>query len=346
MPSSDSRRQAARAGGTVLARVVSHILAAAANEGMDRDTLIAAAGLEAFRLDDPEARLPLWTEVALWQLLAKAAPEPGLGIRIGASLRVREMGLLGYAFYFSPTLAAALRRLERYGRLITEAVQLTLEAGDPAHVAIAQSHPALGAGLPLAVDARLATLLGACREVTRTEIVPAEVAFTYEQPATTLAHRRFFGCPLRFGRPRSMILFEDRDVQLRIPQGDERLAGYLSRYAETVLDRLVSGAAVTNRVRSAIWADLSEGPPSLASIAREIGMAERTLQRRLAAEGTSLQLEVDRVRQSMALAVLRDREIPIEEVAFVLGYTEPSTFYRAFKRWTGQTPRRYRAEAS
>ena len=103
------------------------------------------------------------------------------------------------------------------------------------------SHPALGAGLPFAVDYRLAVMLTVCRQITGVRIVPSEVAFTYEQPRSTLEHCRYFDCPLRFGQAASRVVFAERDLRLPVQQADETLAGYLSEYAEQVLRSLMTG---------------------------------------------------------------------------------------------------------
>jgi AraC-like DNA-binding protein len=346
MPTSRPPRQPSRSTETVLARAVTHILGRAQREGVNRAALIEAAGLESVDLSHPDARVTLSSEVALWQLIAKSTADPGFGIRVGASLRVRDAGLLGYVMYYSSTLDAALRRLVRYSRVLTEAVQFTLGTSHRHQATVAECHPSLGVGLPYAVDNRLAALVGACREITRVEVVPSEVAFAYDEPASTLEHRRFFRCPLRFGQPVSQVVLLERDLALPVSHGDEALAGYLGEHAEQVLRTLVTGTSTRERVRSAIWAVLSEGRPTLSRIAAALQMPSRTLQRRLAQEGTSLHREIEHIRKTMATAALRHRQTPIEEVAFVLGYTEPSTFYRSFKRWTGKTPHRYRTEAA
>ncbi|HBZ69331.1 MAG TPA: hypothetical protein DEP35_06185, partial [Deltaproteobacteria bacterium] len=240
----------------------------------------------------------------------------------------------------------ALRRLVRYGRILNEAFLFRFEGPAGQQVAIAQSPPEPGVGHPYAVNYRCAVLLGVCRRITRVDLVPSEIAFAYQQPRSILEYHRFFHCPLRFGQPVSTITFAKRDIDLPIPGEDETLAGYLSENAERVLRTLCSGTSTKERVRTAIWAELSEGPPKLHRVASALHVPPRTLQRRLAAEGTSLRQEVEHIREQMALATLRERQVPIEEVAFILGYAEPSTFYRSFKRWTGKTPRQYRARAS
>jgi AraC-like DNA-binding protein len=328
---------------TLQARVVARMLNSAAAAGLNRDALIEAAGLQGVDLSDGDARVSTSTQVALWQLIAKGVSDPGFGVRMGASANIRDAGLLGYVMRYSATLESALGRLVRYGRVLNDAVESTLEHPDSQHVAISQTHPELGIGLPLAIDYRLAALLAACRQITGVEIVPSEVSFAYEMRASTIEHARFFRCPLRFGEHRSRLVFAERDMHLPVRQGDETLAAYLSDYADQVLRSLVSGHSVSERVRSAIWNALSDGRPTLPRIASELQMPPRTLQRRLAHEGTSIQHEVEEIRKGMAMALVRDRTVSIDEVAFLLGYPEPSTLFRSFKRWTGMTPQQYRS---
>jgi AraC-like DNA-binding protein len=327
---------------TVLARVVARMIDRAAAEGMNRQALVEAAGLRDVDLTDGDSRVPVSAQAALWRLIAKGIPDPGFAVRAGASMKVREAGLLGYVMSYSATLGDALRRLVRYSHILTDAVEFRLEPPQRRHVAVAQCHPALGVGLPFAIDYRLTAGLSICRQITGVGIVPFEIDFSYDQPASTLEHRRFFRCPMRFGQPKSRVVLFERDLSLPVPQGDETLAGYLTAYAEEVLRSLVSGPSIRERVRSAIWAALADGRPTLRRIASALGLPSRTLQRRLADEGTSLHQEVEDIRKAMAMAMLRDREISIDEVAFLLGYAEPSTLFRSFKRWTGMTPRAYR----
>jgi AraC-like DNA-binding protein len=329
----------------VAVRAVRHLVDLGVDAGIHRDILVAAAGIAGDDLRDPDARVPVTAEIALWQTLAKHIVDPEFGVRAGAAWHLQSMGLVGYTVRFSGTLRAALHRLERYGRLFTEAVEFTLDEGRP-EVALMRAHPALGAGHALAESYRLAALVQTTRDLTGADIVPANVSVTYEQPSSVAAHRQHFRCPLRFRAATACVVLRASDLNLPVREADETLAGYLSKYAEHVLARLVRGGTMRHRVRAAIWSLLGDGTPSLQRVAGELHLAPRTLQRRLAEEDTSLQQEVERMRQTMAVAVLRDRSIAINDVAFLLGYAEPSTFFRSFKRWTGTTPRRFRNAAA
>lgn len=345
MPSSPGRprvRGATARTGTASVRAVNHLIALGVAAGIRRGILIGAAGATEDDLRNPDARLPLAAEIALWQTLAINIPDPEFGVRAGQAYRLRQAGLIGYIVRFSSTLQGALLRLERYGRVFTEAVEFRLQERHP-EVALTRAHPTLGPGGPLAESHRLAVVLQASREMTGVDVVPVKVNFTYDEPSTVAAHRRHFRCPLHFGARTASIVFRRSDLDLTIAGGDETLADYLSNYAEQVLSSLVRGDTVRQRVHASIWSLLADGAPTLAQVAAALRWSPRTLQRHLAAEGTSLQAEVEAIRKRMALAALRDRSTPIDDVSFLLGYAEPSTFYRAFKRWTGTTPRRFRA---
>jgi len=295
-------------------------------------------------LRDPDARVPLASEIALWQTLASLIPDPEFGVRAGSAHRLRMTGLVGYVARFSERLRGALRRVQRYSGIFTEAVEFRLQEGRP-QVALARAHPALGPGHALAETYRLTAVLSVSRELTNVDIVPAQVTFTHPRPPGTTVHRQYFRCPLHFDAHAAAVVFRTSDLDLPVVGADETLAGYLCKYAERVLASLLRGETMRHRVRAAIWSLLGDGSPSLKHVAAAMRMPARTLQRRLAAEGTSLQQEIEEIRKTMAVAVLRAHSMAVGDVAFLLGYSEPSTFFRSFKRWTGSTPRQFRDAA-
>ena len=193
-----SARGAAVTAATVSARVVGRLIDVGVNAGIRRNILMDAARVSAPDLHDCDARVPLASEIALWQTLAKHISDPEFGIRGGQAFRLRSMGLVGYVARFSATLRGALRRVQRYGRLVTEAVEFRLEEGRR-EVALAMAHPALGPGRAVAEGYRLAAVLQASRELTAVDIVPTTASFTYPEPPTTTVHNQHFRCALHFG---------------------------------------------------------------------------------------------------------------------------------------------------
>lgn len=339
MPIQPRPRRSVHASDTVLAQLVANIVELAAREGVPRELLVEAAGLNRVDLTDGNARVAHAHLIAVWQIVARAIHDPDVGLRWASVGQPRDLGLLGYVMSFSGTLGTALARAHRYCRVLHGALDLHLHPERDGRVAVTVAESTVGRCME---DFRLGLLVTLCRQFTRSDLSPTEVSFHYPRPPGTHAHAKLFRCELRFGRPVSQVVFAARDLGRPIPRSDESLAGYLSAQADTLLRSLVGGTTTRDRVRAVVWNALSEGKPTLQRVAGALRLAPRTLQRRLAEEGTSLQNEVDNVQRSVALAVLRDRSLPIEEVAFLLGYEEPSTFFRAFKRWTGTTPQQYR----
>jgi AraC-like DNA-binding protein len=313
--------------------------------GLRREVLLAAADITEKDLSDPDARFPIATTIAMWEALARRVSDPAFGVSAGGALRIRQLGLLGYVASFSATLRDALCRWARYGRVFSEAMQVNLDDGPRGTIFTVQSL-APGPQHWLQQDVMVAAWLQVSRELTGVDLVPVEVSFTHAQPPSTLVHRQHFRCPLQFEAREARIVFRRSDLDLPIAKADDELAGYLSKYAEQVLASLVRGDTWKHTVRAAIWALLADGKPTLARVASALGVPRRTLQRRLAAEGTSLHRETEEIRKTMAVAVLRDPSLSIADVSFLLGYAEPSAFFRSFRRWTGKTPRAFRRVAA
>ena len=162
---------------TVAIRAITLLIEVGVGAGVRRELLTETAGVSDKMLQDPDARVPIAAEIALWQTVATHSSDPELGVRAGQAYRLRPMGLVGYVARFSATLRGAMQRVERYSRVFTEAVTFRMEESRP-QIGLAQAHPSLGPGQALAESYRLAAVLQASRELTEVDIVPARVNFT------------------------------------------------------------------------------------------------------------------------------------------------------------------------
>jgi AraC-like DNA-binding protein len=282
--------------------------------------------------------------VRLWHAVAARQRDPTFGLRLGTTTRAREFGLVGYTLAYSPTVGAALQRLTRYDRILSDTLVVELEAQDAVTWVRVAVEPALHAFRP-AVDFRLAALLAVCREIAAAPIVPLAVQLPYRRPADVRAYERFYGAPLAFGALTTAFLLRNADLARPVIASDATLTGYLDRLAEHSLAALGGEATLRARVRRVLWVELSAGVPSLAGVGRLVGLSPRTLQRRLRAEGTTLTAVLTQLRHDLAGPLLRDGRLAVAEVAFLLGYEDPSAFHRAFRRWSGLSPRAFRRAA-
>ncbi len=313
--------------------------------GLPREVLLREAKLDERQLRDPDARIPLDAVARLWRVAAAHVDDPAFGLRLGAGTSVREWGLVGYAVAFSSTIGAALNRFARYGRVVSDALVVRVDTERDATWVRLDVQPALRAFRP-AVDARLAAILSACRQIAGAPITPLLVQLSYRQPADVKEYERFFGAPLEFGALASSFLLRTEDLARPVAVADPTLVGYLETLADQQLASLGKEHTLRERVSRALWAELSEGTPTLEGVARTLGVSARTLQRQLRQEGTTFATLLAEIRREMAPALLRDGRHGVSEVAFLLGYEDPSAFRRAFQRWFARSPRSFRASAS
>lgn len=311
--------------------------------GLTRETLLREAGLDERQVQDPDSRIPLAAVARLWRSLTKHVPDPAVGLRLGADARVREFGLVGYTMAFSSTVGSALRCLGHYSRIVSDALVVTLETEGEATWLRIDVQPALRAFRP-AADARLAAVLSACREIAAAPIAPLMVQLPYRRPTNVKDYETFFAAPLEFGALATAFLLRNDDLARPVVVADPALTGYLDRLAEQALAALGSERTVRDRVRRVLWSELTEAVPSLDRVAGTLGVSARTLQRQLREEGTSFVGALTELRKEMAPALLRDGRLAVSEVAFLLGYEDPSAFQRTFRRWFGRSPRAFRSD--
>jgi len=326
---------------TGLVRLPLVVLDGAERLGLDREELMRVAGLTAGELTDPDERVPVVKIWQLWKAVIRRSDDPALGLKLAEGFTTRGLGLIGYGVLHSLTLRDALGRLARYAHIVNEAIQITVEERETDVWITTRASPRFDK-LRHPLDARLATLIAMAREVTGNEITPLEVRFPYERPEDTREHKRVFKCPLVFGADREALVLRRENLDLPVTTADETLTGYLDQLADEVKLSLSRGSNWISEVRRTIWEELCGGQVSVQRVASALAMSPRTLQRRLRDEHVSFSAVLDELRRAMAKRLLRDKELAIYEVAFLLGYAEPSTFNRAFRRWNDVAPQEYR----
>lgn len=326
----------------VSASIGALVVAVATARGASRAALLDGTGFDPALAASPDARIPLEVELTLWRRAAEATGDDAFGLHAAAVLRPGTFDVLDYAVRTAPTLHAALTRLARYNRLVHDvAVWSVEERGDAVVLQHGFSVPGL-AQERQAAEFTMASIVTIGSDMNGDRVRPRTVAFHHARPTkvTTLeAHREVFGVEPAFGRPHNGMEFDLALCRRPLPAADPSLSNVLERHAEALLAARPAPPSTTGeRVRQILAAALGEGEVSLADVARRLKSSERSVQRRLADEGVTFDAILDEVRRDLALSYLADPKIAVAEVAYLLGYSEPSPFHRAFKRWTGKTP--------
>jgi AraC-like DNA-binding protein len=307
--------------------------------GADRRRLLAAAGLAAADLEDPDGRLPSSRLLALLREAAKRLGDPLVGLH--AAEKVRTRGPLFYLLLSTPRFGEALHLLERFARvsLDTQRIEMSVSEGevslsiDPGDPSVRADHQA--------VDYIVGAILGSVRRA-----VPG-----FKPSGVELAHRlvgergeweRALGCPVRFEARRSVLRFPAAALERAPVAANRAVAAQIKRYNAALLARVTS-EKIGDRTADVVRMLLLDGlRVDRTLVARRLGMSERTLKRRLNQEGTTFKTLRDGVRVETAQALLMNRELKVEAVARSIGFNGTAAFSKAFVRWSGCSPVRYR----
>jgi AraC-like DNA-binding protein len=327
--------------------VIVRALAAAVGAcGVDPAGYLTGLGVTAAALEDVEARLPVRVIANAWERAAELAGDPAFGLHLVERTQPGSFDLLEYATRSCATYGAALRHLGRYYRLLEDAAEIAVETeGDVATVVHRVVDPRWRAPRH-GTEALLATLVKSGRRAIGSDFGLREVFFRHEAPADVTEHRRVFRAPLRFGASVSGFAFDRRWLDAPQREADEALRKILDRQADALLGRLPTVDELQARARRAVVQLLPASEPTLDAVARSMAMSSRSLQRGLAAEGTSFQGVVELVRKHLATGYLAGGRLTSAEIAFLVGFSEPRSFQRAFRRWTGMAPQAYRRALS
>lgn len=329
----------------VSASIGALVVDAAVARGASPAELEAKTGFRLALAVDPDARIPLAMETALWDCAAAAAGDEAFGAHAAERLRPGVLDVLDYVVRAAPTLLASLERLARYNRLLHDAATFSVIDASPNVVRVEHALPSAGATQSRhAAEFTLVSLVVVGAQILGEPVRPTAVEFRHGAPAGTVARaelERIFGITPRYSRPVNALELPRALLERRVPNDDPALSRVVIRHAEALLAaRPAPADRVSDRVRRLLAALLaeSERESTLGAVAAKLRMSERSLQRRLAEESVRFEALVDEVRREMAARYLADRKVAIAEIAYLLGYSEPSAFHRAFKRWTGSTP--------
>jgi AraC-like DNA-binding protein len=328
---------------TVQAKAVEKIVKAAAARGVKAESLYEAVDFDPSALKDPDNRMPFAQLVALYEKAAELTGDDNFGLHVGQSVDLSAFDVVGYCALNSSTLGAACARVARYHSIWTDGALFTLEpANETSAIVYSYLDTSLGERRQDS-EMTLATVTTLCRNLAAPDFHPTAVEFQHAAPVDVSEHVRLFNCPVKFGAAANRLSFPSGFLTLPIAKADASLCALLDRHAEDLLTKYPPRDSLIDQVRAAIADEVRGGEPSLERIADRLGLTPRTLQRKLQELGTSYNDVLDQMRRQLAMRYLREPQMAICEVAYLLGFSETSSFHRAFKRWTGVTPKEFRS---
>lgn len=302
--------------------------------------LLRRAGLPPYLFDHDTAFVTTAEIFALWRSVAEMSPDPGFGLKLGTELRFERSHPVSIAGVCSRTFGDALQRLARYKQLTCPEEIRVHRLAQEASVEfffIESKEPQPD----IMVDLGLSWILSVGSRGTDSAITPLRLELT--RPAKHRAMlENHFGCRVQFKAARNALVFRSSDLDRPFVTHNEELGAMIGTQLESELQLRNASVDVGQQVKTVLGRSLAGKRPTLQDVARELGLSARTLQRRLTGVGLTFQQLVQETRRELARHYLKHGKAELNETAFLLGFEDANSFYRAFQRWEGTSPNAWR----
>jgi AraC-like DNA-binding protein len=313
----------------------------ASKEGLEVEPLLKKAGLTSRHVENSTFPLGVKNQIEFLNLLAAAAGDELLGFHLAQTFDLREIGMLYYVMASSNTLGDALQRAARYSRIVNEGIHLKYRENKRLTIAFEYVGVARHQDRHQ-IEFFMVSLARLVRQLSGRNVSPDRLSVTHHREGFHALFRKFFACEVLFGSSADEIEFALTIRQMPLASADSFLHALLIAQCEKTHAHRLRPAALRVSIENEIVPLLPHGKAQAPTIARKLGISQRTLARRLAAEGLSFTSILDALKFDLAKHYLEEAGLPITTIAWLLGYQEVSAFTHAFKRWTGMTPKQAR----
>lgn len=277
---------------------------------------------------------------ALWRALEELSDDPAIGLTMTIETDTSVHPPATMSAFFARDFRDGLARLARFKRLCTPE-ELHLEEQDGKATLFVDWLHAEGQEPDAAADVTFAAILELGRRGTGRHITPLQVEMTRSGPPSQ-RHRDYFGAPIVVAAPRNALILDCADLDHPFAGHNAELLAILTPALSAALEEIDAQSSLAEQVKIVLKRRLASGKPELSDVAEVLGMSERTLQRRIAETGTSFRLLLEGARQELGREMLARGGTAPDEIAYLLGYQDTSSFYRAFRDWEGVTPLQWR----
>jgi AraC-like DNA-binding protein len=330
------------------------LLEIAVSLGADRGELLQRSKIDAPDLDDLDNRVALDRYIALMSAAAVLTGEPAMPLKYGEAVRMQDLSIVGLICEACETTFDVGLQLNRYGRLVydtgdgrpTDVMRLErderglwLKAVNP----IFEAHPFIAESEFARLAWNTRTMFAGHPHL-KEHPFPLEMHFTHAAPPYRAAFDACFQAPVSFSAKWNAMRIHPDFLSLRQPPTNRYVFGVLSERANALLKSLENSTSVRGQVEGLLIPELHKGDPGVEKIAEKMGLSRQTLYRKLKAEGITFEKLLDELRHKMALHYLNGKKVSVNETAYLVGFSEPSAFSRAFKRWTGASPKATRVQ--
>ncbi len=309
------------------------------NLGIDADEVLTRSGLQPERLYNANLRTQFSAQPRFWQAAAELSGDSSIGLHVGEKMPPYRGHIIEYLFLSSANFGDGLRRIINYQRLVSDALQGQLiEEGSPYLTGLFSEQKFVTSHL---VEAMSLGLITCFQTVTDGSFKPEKILFRHAPNTDIAEYERIFQCEVEFNADEFRLYFAREILSYRSLNSAPELLNLHVKVADEHLARLQQQDFIDD-VNSLIASLLESGTVSLETVAAKLNISARQLRHQLKSAGTSFQQLLNHLRHTLARRLLSKTNQDISEIVYLTGFSEPSTFYRAFKRWENTTPIKYR----
>ncbi len=311
-------------------------------EGVDPAPIFDAVDVDRAEFRNPDSRIPVTTMWKLWKHAVAETGDSAFGLTVANYVFPTHLSALLFALQSSETIKECVNRIVRYAKIVSTiaTVSASEESGDLVVRFVTLNQPNLCPPEPL--DAFMALAVKTFRDILgQADEAVIEVQFCHPTPPSPKRFTDFFKCPVHFGANKNIIRIKGEILDKSLPAANSELAEIHDQLLNDYLKRMAH-EDIGIRVKKQILTLLPSGEVSQDKIASQLNMSTRNLHRKLAEQGTTFKTLLDVVREDLALRYLKIPSISINELTYMLGFLDQSSFTRAFRRWTGNTPTQFR----
>ena len=311
---------------------------------VDGDVFLRSLNIDPATVKTFDAHIPIETYLLIQDSAAEYVGDPYFGLHMGKFTEPVSWSILGYMMMNCKNLGESFEKSERYSRVVGNFIKAhTVSNAD--QIKIVFSTPPQNPPMTRhCFDASLASAVMMVRKMSGTDIHPLVVSFTCDEPASPAEYERFYQCPVQFGQKENAFTIEKAIVNKPIPLANPGLLDYFEQYADRFLAEMDRQDQYTQSVTKIVLSRLDDVSLNINKVAQEMAVSVRTLQKHLEREGVLFSELYRDIRQKLAQKYLREN-YSVEQITYLLGYSEPSVFRKAFKKWSGITPKAYRDSA-
>ena len=310
---------------------------------VDTNQFLPSIGIDPANLQSPDARIPIETYLLIQDQAAEYTKDPYFGLHMGEFAHAGSWSILGYMMMNSTTVEQALEKAQRYSRIVGDLIHTQTESQENRIKYIYTTPPFAPKMSRHCFEASLASSVCMIRAITGTKLSPSAVHLTSSPPTSMAEYERVFCCPVYFEQKESSLTIDASILHTPVLLPNSELLQHFENYAQEFLGRIDRKNEYTHKVTKLILSRLDDETLSIEGIAKDMHVSVRTLQNRLREEGVVFSKLLQEIRVKLAQKYLQE-EHSVETIAYLLGFSEPSVFRKAFKKWSGITPKEYREQ--